>query len=61
MGSGDVVLACILLYRVIIFYLITLSKISFTLYPAHGRVGRGNLVLRHSVPNFPMNSGGIKC
>ena len=37
-----------------------LIKISFTLYPAH-RVGRGNLVLRHSVPHFPPNSGGIDC
>ena len=35
--------------------------ISFTLYPAHSRVGRGNLVLRHSVPQFPPNSGGIAC
>ena len=26
---------------------------SFTLYPAHSRVGRGNVVLRHSVPHFP--------
>ena len=35
--------------------------ISFTLYPAHGSVGRGNLVLRHSVPHFLPNSGGIAC
>ena len=28
---------------------------SFTLYPAHSRVGRGNLVLRHSVPHFLPN------
>ena len=33
--------------------------ISFTLYLAHSRVGRGNLVLRHSVPHFLPNSGGI--
>ena len=25
---------------------------SFTLYPANNRIGRGNLVLRHSVPHF---------
>ena len=31
--------------------------ISFTLYPAH-RMGKGNLVLRHSVPHFLSNSGG---
>ena len=35
--------------------------ISFTLYPAHSRVDWGNLVLRHSVPHFPPNSGGIAC
>ena len=31
------------------------------LYPAHSRVGRGNLVLRHSVPNFSLNSGSVAC
>ena len=36
-------------------------EISFTLYPAHSRVGRGNLVLRHSVPHFLPNSGAIAC
>ena len=41
-------------YQVSIFFLI-----SFTLYPAHSRVGRGNLVLRHSVPHFLPNSGDI--
>ena len=35
--------------------------LSFTLFPAHSRVGRGNLVLRHSVAHFPPNSGGIAC
>ena len=30
-------------------------EISFTLYPAHRRAGRGNLVSRHSVPYFPPN------
>ena len=34
---------------------------SFTLYPAHSRVGRRNLVLRHSVPHILPNSGGIAC
>ena len=32
--------------------------ISSTLYPTYGRVGRRNLVLRHSVPHFPPN---VKC
>ena len=35
------------------------NQINFTLYPAHSRVGRGNLVLKHSVPHFPPSSGGI--
>ena len=34
---------------------------SFTLYPAHSRERRGNLVLRHFVPHFPPNSGDINC
>ena len=34
---------------------------SFTLYTAQSRVGRRNLVLRHSVPHFLQNSGGIAC
>ena len=34
---------------------------SFMLYPAHSRVGRENVVLRHSVPHFLPNSGGIAC
>ena len=28
---------------------------------AHSRIARGNLVLRHSVPHFPPNSGDIAC
>ena len=40
---------------------ISLKYISTTLYPAHSRVGGGNLVLRCSVPHFPLNSGGIAC
>ena len=28
--------------------------ISFTLYPAYNRVGRGNLVVRHSVSHYPL-------
>ena len=40
---------------------ITKIEISFTLYPAHNIVGRGNLVLRHTVPHFLQNSGGIAC
>ena len=35
--------------------------ISFTLCPVHSRVGRGSVVLRHSVPHFLPNSGGIAC
>ena len=33
--------------------------ISFTLYSAHSRVSRGDLVLRHSVSHFPPKSRGI--
>ena len=32
------------------------KKLSLTLYPAHSRIGRGNLMLRHSVPQFLPNS-----
>ena len=35
--------------------------ISFTLHLAHSMVGRGNLVLRHSVPHFLPDSGGVAC
>ena len=28
---------------------------NFTMYPTHSGVGRGNLVLTHSVPQFPPN------
>ena len=35
-------------------------QISFTLYPAHSRVGRRNILLRHSAPHFPPNSGSIE-
>ena len=37
------------------------NQISFTFYPAHSRVGRGNLELRYSVAHFPLNSWGIAC
>ena len=33
----------------------------FTLYPAYSKVGKGNLVLRHSALHFLPNSGGIAC
>ena len=46
-------------HRITIFY--NNQSISFTLYPAHSRVGRGNLVSRHSVPHFLPNSEGIAC
>ena len=36
-----------------------INNISFT--ASHSRVGRGNLVLRHSVPHCLSNSGGIAC
>ena len=40
------------------FYIVKIKIIiSFTLYPAHSRVGWGNLVLGHSVPQFPPNPG----
>ena len=35
--------------------------ISFTQYPAHIRLGRGNLVLRHRVHHFLSNFRGIAC
>ena len=35
-------------------------KISFTLHPAHSRVGRGNLVLRDSVSHFPLSGGTLR-
>ena len=35
------------------------SSASRYLYPAHSRIGRGNLVLRHTVSHFPLSSGGI--
>ena len=46
-------------YKVLSHSLVTINlyNISFTLYPAHSRVGRENLVLR----TFPPNSGGIAC
>ena len=31
------------------------------MYPAHSRVGRGNIVIRYSVPHFPPNFRGIAC
>ena len=31
------------------------------MYPAHSRVGIGNLVLRHSIPPFSPSSGDIAC
>ena len=34
------------------------KQISFTLYPAHSRIGKGKLVLRHSVPHLSANFGG---
>ena len=37
------------------------KKTSFMLYPVHSRVGRGNLVLRHSISHFPPKSGGVAC
>ena len=50
-------------YILLIIYANDIFKtfISFTLYPAHSRVGRGNLVLRHSIPPFLPNFGGIAC
>ena len=41
--------------------LVIIIFFNFMLYPAHSRVGRGNLVLRHSVPHFSPSSGGIAC
>ena len=49
----------LVLYEISSFYFIYLHI--FTLYPAHSRVGRGNLMLRHFVPHFLPNSGSIAC
>ena len=54
--SSTFMIYCI--YNIIIIIGIS---ISFTLYTTHSRVGKGNLVLRHSVPHFPPSSGGIAC
>ena len=43
------------------FLLLDIFFTSFALNPAHRRVCRGNLVVRHSVPHFPPSSGGIAC
>ena len=53
---------CVYIWWVCVHYMLfsTVNKnVSFTLYPIHNRVGRGNLVLRHSVTHFLLNSGGI--
>ena len=51
-----------LIYRLInhffIFFIFCIFQ-SASLYPPLSRVGKGNLVLRHSVPHFLPNSGGI--
>ena len=36
-------------------------NISFTLYHAYSRVGKGKVVLRHSINHFPPNFQGISC
>ena len=41
--------------------IIIIVFVTFTLYPAYSRVDRGKLVLRHSVPHLPPNSGSIAC
>ena len=41
---------CLFLFKILI---------SFALYPAHCRVGRGNLVLNHSISHFPPKCGSI--
>ena len=35
------------------FYLNLFIYFSFSMYPAHSRVGRGYLMLRRSVPQYP--------
>ena len=47
--------------RPIFFEGMVVFFISFTLFPAHSTVDRGNQMLRRSVPQFPANSGGITC
>ena len=43
----------------LLYYFFFLSASRYI--PTHSRVGRGNLVLRHSVFYFLPNSGGIAC
>ena len=38
--------------NVISYKIFKKNQISFTLYPEHSRVGRGNLALRHSLCHF---------
>ena len=41
-------------------YMYKQNLIIFTfLYPAHSRIGRGNLLLRYSIPHFSPNSEGM--
>ena len=42
-------------------YLCLITFFSVTLYLVHSKVSGRNLVLRHSVPHFPPNSGSIAC
>ena len=37
------------------------ARFYFLLLLSASRVGRGKLVLRHSIPHFPLSSGGIAC
>ena len=54
-----IVLFATLLLLTAYFVKIVYIFFSFTLYLADTRVGRGNLVLKHSVSYFSPNSGGI--
>ena len=45
----------------IIIVINKIKYISFTLFPAYSRVGSENILLRHFVPHFLLNSGGIAC
>ena len=43
-------ICCYMHYIYIFYYFFFIT--SFTLYPAHNRIGRGKLLLRHSVPHY---------
>ena len=63
LGSLFLIIAKIIYYNILssVKQFMNIFFYTFTLYPAHSNVGRGNLVLRHFVPHLLPNSGGIAC